>query len=38
VERIERQGGGDDSGGGGGSYRPIPNEPAAYDDFGDEPF
>jgi single-strand DNA-binding protein len=38
VERIERQGSGDDSGGGGGNYRPIPNEPAAYDDFGDEPF
>ena len=37
VERIERQGG-DDSGGGGGNFRPVPNEPAAYDDFGDEPF
>jgi single-strand DNA-binding protein len=37
VERIERQGG-DDGGGGGGNFRPVPNEPAAYDDFGDEPF
>jgi single-strand DNA-binding protein len=39
VERIERQGGGDDGGGGGGNnFRQVPNEPAAYDDFGDEPF
>ena len=37
VERIERQGG-DDGGGGGGNSRPVANEPAAYDDFGDEPF
>lgn len=37
VERIERQAGSDD-GGAGGNSRPIPNEPAAYDDFGDEPF
>jgi len=37
VERIERQSGGDDAGTAGG-FRPIPNEPAAYDDFGDEPF
>jgi single-strand DNA-binding protein len=40
VERIERQGGGGDGGGGegGNNFRQVPNEPAAYDDFGDEPF
>jgi len=38
VERIERQGGEDGGGGGGNNVRQVPNEPAAYDDFGDEPF
>ena len=38
VERIERQGGDDGGGGGGNNFRQVPNEPAAYDDFGDEPF
>ena len=38
VERIERQGGDDGGGGGASNFRQVPNEPAAYDDFGDAPF
>ena len=42
VEKTERRSGGDQGGGGGGSGfgRPAPaaEQPAPYDDFGDEPF
>ena len=42
VEKTERRSGGDQGGGGGGSgfgrSAPAAEQPAPYDDFGDEPF